>query len=343
MGVLSENLFTMIVAVAFVTTVAMPPTLRWALRLLPVEESEQKRLDREVVNAKTFLAGLERLLVVVDNSRNGSLALRITGLLAGMRGIPIILLRASEAGPTQADEESPATEVIIGAAANIPREENEQLVSLDVIERRHDMPVEQAVAAEAENGYDLLIVGVRPVVSPKGGFDSHVSRIARAFPGALAIVSARGAGEAGENTPTILVPVTGSEVSQRGAELAIVLAKAASSTVAALSVIPPEARMERRRHSTRRREAKQTAKEPRAIAEAYEQSIKTSQRTDISAEDAILREARRSAYNLMGVSRTGRTAILGDLATALLESSDRSLLFLDPSSRPHIATVPNQS
>src|SRR5205823_1548859 len=31
MGMLNENLFTMIVAMAFITTTAMPPTLRWAL------------------------------------------------------------------------------------------------------------------------------------------------------------------------------------------------------------------------------------------------------------------------------------------------------------------------
>ena len=38
MGVLSQNLFTMIVAMAVITTIAMPPTLRWALARLPLRK-----------------------------------------------------------------------------------------------------------------------------------------------------------------------------------------------------------------------------------------------------------------------------------------------------------------
>jgi nucleotide-binding universal stress UspA family protein len=70
---------------------------------LPVQDSEQKRLNRVIVDAQTFLAGLERLLVVVDGSANGSLAVRIAGLLAGMRGTPVTLLRArdGEAAPVE--------------------------------------------------------------------------------------------------------------------------------------------------------------------------------------------------------------------------------------------------
>ncbi|WP_292324884.1 cation:proton antiporter, partial [Mesorhizobium sp.] len=41
-GVLSHNLFTMIVTMAVITTLAMPPTLRWALGRLPIGEAEKK-------------------------------------------------------------------------------------------------------------------------------------------------------------------------------------------------------------------------------------------------------------------------------------------------------------
>ena len=39
MGVLSQNLFTMIVAMAVITTMAMPPMLRWALARIPLGET----------------------------------------------------------------------------------------------------------------------------------------------------------------------------------------------------------------------------------------------------------------------------------------------------------------
>src|SRR5204862_1755319 len=68
MGVLNENLFTMIVAMAFITTTAMPPTLRWALNRLPVEEDERRRVTREEIDAQGLLASLERVLVVIDDS-----------------------------------------------------------------------------------------------------------------------------------------------------------------------------------------------------------------------------------------------------------------------------------
>ncbi len=47
MGALSQDLFTMIVTMAIVTTLAMPPTLRWALGRLPMRKEERERLERE--------------------------------------------------------------------------------------------------------------------------------------------------------------------------------------------------------------------------------------------------------------------------------------------------------
>jgi Kef-type K+ transport system membrane component KefB len=47
MGVVSQDLFTMIVAMALITTAAMPPSLRWALHRLPLQQDERRRLERE--------------------------------------------------------------------------------------------------------------------------------------------------------------------------------------------------------------------------------------------------------------------------------------------------------
>src|SRR6202047_598582 len=45
MGALTQNLFTMIVAMAVATTMAMPPMLRWALGRVPLGKSEKERLE----------------------------------------------------------------------------------------------------------------------------------------------------------------------------------------------------------------------------------------------------------------------------------------------------------
>jgi nucleotide-binding universal stress UspA family protein len=341
MGVVGQNLFTMIVAMAFITTIAMPPSLRWALRRLPVHQAERKRLSREKADGQGFLAGFERVLLAVDDSAKGRFAARLAGLLAGPRGTPVTILKAP---PGAAAAEPQATGEIVKAAAKVPRAEDEPAAPVDVVERRYDLPWHEAVAIEAGKGYDLLVIGVEPTVGPAGGFHEQVSRLARGFPGTLAVITARGHHEREplEANLKILVPVTGSEVSRRGAEAALLLGKAAAAPVTALSVIAPEARSARERLGARIRDAGETAQEIKRLAEAIEQPVRIARRTDISPADAILRQARLGGHDLilLGVSRRpGERLSFGDLAAALLESSDRSLFFLAPGAGVRAAAV----
>ena len=87
MGALTQNLYTMIVTMAVITTMAMPPMLRWALRRLPMSKEEKARLEKEELDAKGFVSQFERLLIAADESANGRLASRLAGLIAGQRGI----------------------------------------------------------------------------------------------------------------------------------------------------------------------------------------------------------------------------------------------------------------
>jgi Kef-type K+ transport system membrane component KefB len=72
MGALSQNLFTMIVAMAVITTMAMPPMLRWALARVPMRKAEKERLEREEFEAKGFVANLERLLLTAMKAPTAS-------------------------------------------------------------------------------------------------------------------------------------------------------------------------------------------------------------------------------------------------------------------------------
>jgi hypothetical protein len=89
----------MIVTMALVTTLAMPPTLRWALSRLPVHEEERSRLEREAFEAKGFLSNVERLLVAADDSANGKLAVHLAGLISGPRGIVTTVLHLGSGSP----------------------------------------------------------------------------------------------------------------------------------------------------------------------------------------------------------------------------------------------------
>jgi Kef-type K+ transport system membrane component KefB/nucleotide-binding universal stress UspA family protein len=97
MGALNQNLFTMIVAMAVITTMAMPPTLRWALSRIPMRKEEKQRLEREEQEEKGFVSNLERLLIAVDDSTNGKFASRVAGILAGTHSMPTTVLHITDA------------------------------------------------------------------------------------------------------------------------------------------------------------------------------------------------------------------------------------------------------
>jgi Kef-type K+ transport system membrane component KefB/nucleotide-binding universal stress UspA family protein len=109
MGALSQNLYTMIVTMAVITTMAMPPMLRTALRDLPMSKDEETRIAREAMDQRGFLPRLERLLLAVDDSAVGRTAARFAGLLAGAQGMPVTILKLN-ADLRQAAKAKPAEE-----------------------------------------------------------------------------------------------------------------------------------------------------------------------------------------------------------------------------------------
>jgi K+:H+ antiporter len=185
MGLLSQNLFTMIVAMALITTIAMPPTLRWALARLPLRREEKLRLDREDYERNAFVPNLERILLAVDHGTNGRLAARLAGLLAGSRGMPVTILNiaaltnGSAKGADKKGEDVPSEKTadpdrdivkLVTAAAAEASGEQRDIPKVDVLVRRHDAAPDDAVAAEARRGYDLLVVGTAQTVGKRGAF-----------------------------------------------------------------------------------------------------------------------------------------------------------------------------
>ena len=121
MGALSQDLFTMIVAMAVLTTTAMPPTLRWALGRIPMRKEEKQRLEREELEERGFVPNLERLLIAVDDSPNGKFASRVAGMLAGTRGMPATVLHIPD--PSKIESTMPDNEDKVGA---VPKDQDKK-------------------------------------------------------------------------------------------------------------------------------------------------------------------------------------------------------------------------
>jgi len=194
-GVLSESLYTVIVAMAVITTTAMLPTLRWALARLPLRKEEKERLEREDFEARGFVTNMERLLIVADASANGKLASRLAGLIAGANGMPTTLLEVGQSGDSENGENDEDRAHALQAAAEAAKaagaEDNRATVNVDVVRPKADAAAEDAVATEAAKGYDFLTIGLEPLAA-KGAFDARVNAIANRFEGPLGVVLAHG-------------------------------------------------------------------------------------------------------------------------------------------------------
>ena len=329
LGVISQDLFTMIVTMAVVTTLVMPPTLRWALARLPIHEEEQVRLAREAFEAKGFVTNVERLLVAADNSANGRLAVRLAGLMAGSRGITTTILHLGS-GNVEA-----SVRAGIASVGSSDHADKRRKVHLTL--RTDTLPVESAVTREAKKGYDLLIIGTANTVAPHGGFHEQVSRIAAMYEGPLAVVVARGAHmhSPDQGNLDILLPVRGNKVSRRAAEVALALLRPGDRPLTAFYVLSTvglgSAQRRLKRATPTHRHEESVLKEIVELADRSGHSIRTALRLNAAPEDAILRQARLGNYNLlvMGVGRpAGDTLFFGKVASAVLEHSDRSVLFV---------------
>jgi Kef-type K+ transport system membrane component KefB/nucleotide-binding universal stress UspA family protein len=343
MGALSENLFTIIVTMAILTTMAMPPMLRWALARLPLQKAERERLEREEMQEKGFVSNLERLLLAVDDSANGKFASRLAGLIAGAKGMPTTVLQLPPGNGKQksstTEEENPEAAVKKAAEANTTRKAKAEEVKpdpVDVITKVPEKPANEAVATEAKKGYDLLLVGLEKTIARKKEFHPEVNLIASEFEGPLAIVDARGKHleEPLESNLNILVPISGTEISRNAAEVAFAIARAKETPVTVLYVAVRGSngtnKRPRRSIKTRRHE-EAILKDIVELADTYDVAVKTAVRGDVAPEDAILKEVERTAHNfiVMGVSRRpGEKLFFGNTAAAILENTDASLMFV---------------
>lgn len=335
-GVLSQNLFTMIVTMAIVTTMAMPPMLRAALARLPMSKEEKERLEREEFEKRGFVANLERPLLAVDESVNASFAAHIAGLIAGKRNLPLTVLHIGQHAKEQEkgrDEEESHEAVVKKAAEVVSARGDGEAGNVDVVSRARQAGLGETIADEARKGFDLLVVGIDTVVTTKDRFDRRIDDIAAKFEGPLAIVAAKGKHlkQPMPDALNILVPVSGSSVSKRGAEIAVALAQAGSGSLRVIYVATTRDKGAQRGVSGGLSQETGILKDASDLAARYDVDITTTLRVNRAPEAAILREIDTTDVDLvvMGVDRIQADHLsLGGVADAVLRQSKVSVLLV---------------
>jgi Kef-type K+ transport system membrane component KefB len=330
MGALTQSLFTMIVTMAVVTTMAMPPMLRAALARLPMREEEKARLEREEIDAKGFVAKLERMLLAVDDSANGKFAARLAGYLAGARGMPLTVMRIDEKKPSaRPTEDQPHEEEVkqsaTEAAAATKEVEQEAPRPVDVTTRPPaQAAIPETVAELSRKGFGLLFVGIDAIRTPDGGFTKRVTGLVDGFEGPFAVLVPPEKGEPG--FAEILVPVTGTDVSRRGAEVAFVVAHAAEARVCAVYAAPGG-----NAASTRTRRSQEAVlRDIAQLGTRYEIDVGTQiARRELTETRTLQQAAKRKTLLVMGVNRRpGDVLFFGNTAATVMKKWKGPILFV---------------
>lgn len=351
LGVLSQDLFTMIVTMAIATTVAMPVMLRWALRRIPIGAEEQSRLEQEAAEAKGFLARIERILVAVDQTPNGHFTSRLAGIVAGARQILTTVLDLSPAaphspGPAPAEPDSKQAASIgstaSDAAASSASEVGTAPPRVDVAKAPESDAPGAAVAGMVKRGYDMMLIGLEQAGPNLDSFGPAVHAATNQFAGAVGIVLGKGEHLAHPRNAglNLLIPVNGTDYSRRAAELGLCIARAASGRVTVLYVSTDPSSRTRplwRRPLALSDHEEAILREITRLAEVEGVPIRTKKRAHAKPEEAILQEVAKGGHNLvlLGVSRRpGEVLFFGNTPKAIVNRSPVSVVLLSTATQP---------
>ena len=247
MGVLSNQLYTMIVAMAVVTTMIMPPTLRYMMARVPLREEEARRLDKEEAEQNQIVPRMERALVLADDSANGHWTTSLAGLFTGSLQVLTTVLHQPPAAGTieKASSRNRLTDAMRTALDRGPPAASQETASgtrlpVEQLLQARTVAVADGLEKEAAKGYSIAFVGVdEPVLSDAPRFEARLQRLVAAFDGPLAIMVNGGRADPATGPLDILIPTGGSSDARLATEVALALAAASHGKLTALHVFDP--------------------------------------------------------------------------------------------------------
>lgn len=214
LGVVNQELFSMLVAMALLTSVTAPPILRALL---------QKLGHLEPAGDPTFAGGLKRILLPTRGGENTKVAAKVFTAVSARQEIEVTTLVVGE---------QPAAENIIEPGANL---------HVRALKRHVSGSLEETMIDEAHLGYDLLVIGAGKMVEPDGPqLDGLVDRVLQATPCPTLVVRAPRDVPEEPHIHSILLPVVGSQHSRHAVELGSLLARTYASKLTLMHVVPPE-------------------------------------------------------------------------------------------------------
>lgn len=175
-GIISNQLYSIIVMMAVVTTLMTPPLLRAVARFIPLSPDETDRLKRQAQEARSLFAKADmKALMPTAGGASALGLLALAGPLAAAKRIGLSMLMVRAPGKTLSERfmrffgRDPLTMDFQAAGNALCKRavEGFGLVLSPRIVTRHSR--QEAVLEEAERGYDLLLLGTHTPQDPLGG------------------------------------------------------------------------------------------------------------------------------------------------------------------------------
>jgi K+:H+ antiporter len=228
LGVLTPQMYTIIIMVAVVTSLMTPPLLTWAIDRVAERPSESERRERQRLLARIqFTREGAKLLVLTGGGPHGELAAHLAAALGNHHDASITLLRAVAPGQQVRGDAIDAQFAQLRAIAELAGARN---ISQRTVTGE---PIAETIAAESARGYDAIFAGASQLT----GRDDLGGDVLRGLVSAAAVpvIIVRG-GAAKVPFRRLLAPITGAAFSRLGATIAMQYARAFESQVVAIYV-----------------------------------------------------------------------------------------------------------
>ena len=295
LGVLTGEMYAIIIMVAIVTSLMTPPLLSWLLDGVERRPEEAERLERERILARLpFSKEGAKLLVLSGGGPHAQLAAHLAATLGNHHDASITVFRATAGEPRpEAQEQFDTLFEQLKAIAELGDAHN-------VYQRSGSAEtIAEAIMKESERGYDAIFAGASRM---EGDYALGGEVLRELVSQAQApVIIARNVG-----TPMplrrVLVPTTGAPFSRLGATVAMLYANATSADITALYV-KESPRVSLRNFYPRRSDntANTTpiTDEIRAFGQQLGINIKARSISGRKPENAILLAADRGNFDLL--------------------------------------------
>jgi len=238
LGLLTPEMYSVIVMVAMVTSLMAPLLLKWALPHLPMSEEERRRVE-DTGKVPLFPRGSVRILVPTAGGQNAMAAIRMAAPLVRLRKGQVMALYVESRDPEEGKRRwrLPKRPSLAGTnleahllqAAEVGGGGEGKLLTRQL--RRPD--VVRAVLQEAGRDYDLMMIGAAGHAPLQ---DPMTQRIVKNSPIPVVIVR-RSSQPLPATEPRLLVPFDGSLFSRYAAEFSFAYAAASKGQVTILHVV----------------------------------------------------------------------------------------------------------